>query len=76
MSFCQLSSVLEPQQGVCLALWASKLLDEPVSRSSGKEESSLGEENSSTSDRTLLLDTGSGGTKSGMSEVNSIDSTP
>ena len=80
MSFCQWSSVLEHQQGINLAICASTLLDELVSESSGDEDSSLSEGNSSnsnsssSSDSTLPSVSGSSGTRSEMSEVSSIDS--
>ena len=80
MSFCQWSSVLEHQQGINLAICASTLLDELVSESSGDEDSSLSEGNSSnsnsssSSDSTLLSVSGSSGIRSEMSEVSSIDS--
>ena len=79
MSFCQWSSVLEHQQGINLAICASTLLDELVSESSGDEDLSLSEGNSSNSnnsrsDSTLSSVSGSSGTRSEMSEVSSIDS--
>ena len=83
MSFCRWSSVLERQQGLHLALCASALLDELISESSGDEDSSLSEgnssnssnSNSSSSDSTLSSVSGSSGTRSEMSEVSSVDST-
>jgi hypothetical protein len=81
MLFSQWSSVLEHQQGIHLAICASALLDELVSKSSGDEDSSLSEGNSSnsssssSSDSTLLSVSGSSGTRSEMSEVSSLDST-
>ena len=81
MSFCQWSSVLEHQQGINLAICASTLLDELVSESSGDEDSSLSEGNSSnsnsssSSDSTLPSVSGSSGTRSEMSEVSSEVST-
>ena len=84
MSIPQWSSVLECQQGIILAICTSALLDELVSESSGDEDSSLSEgnssnssnsnSNSSSSDSTLLSVSGSSGTRSEMSEVSSIDS--
>ena len=80
MSFSRWSSVLECQQGINLAICASALLDELVSESSGDEDSSLSEgnssnsSNSSSSDSTLLSVSRSSGTSSEMSEVSSIDS--
>ena len=85
MSFRRWSSVLECQQGINLAICAFALLDELVSESSGDEDSSLSEgnssnssnssnSNSSSSDSTLLSVSGSSGTRSEMSEVSSIDS--
>ena len=81
MSFRQWSSVLECQQGLHLALCASALLDELISESSGNEDSSLSEGNSSNhnssscdSDSTLSSVSGSSGTRSEMSEVSSVDS--
>jgi hypothetical protein len=77
MSYCRWSSVLERQQGINLALCASALLDEFISESSGNEDSSLSEgnsSNSSSSDSTLSSVSGSSGTRSEMSEVNSVDS--
>ena len=79
MSFCRWSSVLECQQGINLAIRASALLDELVSESSGDEDSSLSEgnssnssnSNSSSSDSTLPSESGSSGTRSEMSEVSS-----
>ena len=85
MSFRRWSSVLECQQGLHLALCASALLDELISESSGDEDSSLSEgnssnssnsnSNSSSSDSTLSSVSGSSGTRSEMSEVSSVDST-
>ena len=82
MSFRRWSSVLERQQGLHLALCASALLDELVSESSGDEDSSLSEGNSSNSsnsnsrsnDSTLSSVSGSSGTRSEKSEVRSVDS--
>ena len=76
MSFHQWSSVLESQHGITLAICASALLDELVSKCSGDEDSSLSEENSSnssTGDSTLLSVSDSSGTRSKMSEVSSDD---
>ena len=84
MSFCQWSSVLECQQGVSLAICASALLDELVSESSNNKDSSLSEKyqsnssnssSSSSSGNTMLLVSGSSGTRSEMFNVSSIDST-
>ena len=77
MSFCCWSSVLEHQQGVSLAICASALLDELVSKSSDNEDSSLDEEyrNKSSSDSSLLSVSNSSGSRSEMSEMSSVDST-
>jgi hypothetical protein len=74
MLLCQWRSVIECQQGINLALCSSALLDELVSKSSGDEDSSLSEGNSS-SVSTLLSVPGSSGIRSEMSEVSSVDST-
>ena len=66
--------IIECQQGINLALCSAELLDELVSKSSGDEDSSLSEGNSS-SVSTLLSAFGSSGTRSEMSEVSSVDST-
>ena len=74
MLSCQWRSVVECQQGINLALCSFALLDELVSKSSGDEDSSLSEGNSS-SVSTLLSVSGSSGTRFEMSEVSSINST-
>ena len=79
MSFCRWSSVLERQMGINLAICTSAFLDELVSESSGDEDLSLSEgnssnssnSNSSSSDSTLPSESGSSGTRSEMSEVSS-----
>ena len=65
-----------------LAICTSALLDELVSKSSGDEDSSLSEGNSSNSsnsssstDSTLSSVSSSSGTRSEMSELSSVDST-
>ena len=73
MLFHQWSSVLSYQQGINLAICSSALLDELVSKSSGDEDYSLSEGNSSNSssssdsDSTLLPLSGSSGTRSEIS---------
>jgi hypothetical protein len=81
MSFCHWNSILECQQGITLALYASTLMDKLNSESSGSEESSLGvgfnsfssssSNDSSNRSKTML----SSGNSSSIDGMSSIDST-
>ena len=74
MSFHRWSSILEQQQGITLALYASTLMDRLNHESSGSEESSLGVGDnsfSSSSDSSMS----SSGNCSSLDGMSSIDST-
>jgi hypothetical protein len=74
----QLSFIFEFQQGINLAICPSVLLDELVSKSIGDEDFSSSEgkyTNIIRSDSTLLPLYGSSGTRSEISQVNSVEST-
>ena len=72
MSFCHWNSILEYQQGITLALYASTLMDRLNSESSGSEESSLGFSSSSDSSNRSNSMSSSGNSNSldGMSSID------
>jgi hypothetical protein len=73
MSFHCWSSILEQQQGITLALYASTLMDRLNSGSSGSEESSLGvgDNSFSTSSSSSMSPSGSSSSLDGMSSIDS-----
>ena len=76
MSFHCWSSILEQQQGITLALYASTLMDRLNHESSGSEESSLGVGDNSFSSSSDSSDSSmsSSGNCSSLDGMSSIDS--